>query len=171
MSASVGSRPKPPCTEAFLRGSAGRHRRHFRGTAPLAAELHPWLRAVTKDLAGGLYPARVIKRTGQSHRDIRHDLRLVDERRSACRAEASVSRFAAVTPASECFQRALYRKCRRWQRHDDRKGAPSALLAILAVTYADKSWFYVGRIAYFAAQAATLDLHFTPPAPRRPCLP
>src|SRR5215831_15954451 len=73
-------------------------------------------------------------------------------------------------PGSECLQCALHRKCRHWQRHDDRKGAPSALLAILAVTYADKSWFYVGRIAYFAAQAATLDLHFTPPAPRRPCL-
>src|SRR6516165_7633262 len=91
--------------------SAGRHRRHFRGTAPLAAELHPWLRAVTKDLARGLDPARVIKRTGHYHRDIRHDLRLVDERRSAYWAEASVSRFAAVTPASECLQCALYRKC------------------------------------------------------------
>src|SRR5262249_31610741 len=50
----LGSRPKPPCTEAFLRGSAGRYRWHFPGTAPLAAELHPWLCAVTKDLAGGL---------------------------------------------------------------------------------------------------------------------
>src|SRR6516164_4730644 len=129
--------------------------------------MYPWLCAVTKDLARRLDPARVIKRTGQYHRDIRHDLRLVDERRSACRAEASVSRFAAVTPASECFQRALYRKCRRWQRHDDRKGAPSALLTILAMTYADKSWFYVGRIAHFAAQAATLDLHFPLLLPER----
>src|SRR5215475_14095826 len=103
----LGLAPSRRGTEAFLRGSAGRYRRHFRGTAPLAAELHPWLGAVTKDLAGGLYPARVIKRTGQYHRDIRHHLRLVNERRSACRAEASVSRFAAVTPASECLQRAL----------------------------------------------------------------
>src|SRR5262249_18691967 len=30
------------------------------------------------------------------------------------------------------------------------------------MTYADKSWFYVGRITYLAAQTATLDLHFTP---------
>jgi hypothetical protein len=35
------------------------------------------------------------------------------------------------------------------------------------MTHADKGWFYVGRIAYFAAQAATLDLHFAPPAPER----
>src|SRR5262245_41778254 len=45
----LGSRPKPPCTEAFPRGSAGRYRRHFRGTAPLAAELHPWLCTVAKN--------------------------------------------------------------------------------------------------------------------------
>ena len=28
--------------------SVGRHRRHFRGTTPLAAELHPWLRAIAE---------------------------------------------------------------------------------------------------------------------------
>src|SRR5215467_15953610 len=60
---------------AHERGSSvGRHRRHFRGTAPLAAELHPWLRAIAEDLALRLDPARVIKRTGHDHRHVRHDL-------------------------------------------------------------------------------------------------
>src|SRR5215467_12601267 len=141
---------QPHCCSRTRQLSWGRRRRHFRGTAPLAAELHPWLRAIAEDLALRLDPARVIKRTGHDHRDLRHNLRLVDKRRSAFWAEAPVSRFAAVPSAGECLQRAPYRQCRRWQRHDDRKGGPSTLLAILAMTYSDKSQFCVGRVAYFA---------------------
>src|SRR5256885_16688870 len=88
--------------------TASRSARHFRKPLSVAAELYPWLGAVAEDLHRRLYPARVVERTGHDHRDVRHDLGLVEERRSAFRAEAPVCCFAAVAPTGECLQWALH---------------------------------------------------------------
>src|ERR1700751_943325 len=119
--------------------SGSRSARHFRKALSVAAELYPWLGAIAEDLHSRLPPARVVERAGHDHRDVRHHLGLVEERRSAFRAKASVGCFAAVTPTSERLQRALHIQCRRWQRHDNGKGRPGTFLAVLAVAHADKS--------------------------------
>src|SRR5438128_1421077 len=60
--------------------SSARREQHFRKALSLTAELHPWLSTVAKDLHRQFNPAHVVERSGQNHRDIRHDLGLVNER-------------------------------------------------------------------------------------------
>jgi hypothetical protein len=92
---------------------------HFRETLSVAAELHPRLGTLAEDLHIRLHPARVVERPGHNHRDVRHDLGIIDKRRSAFGAEAPEGCFAAVTATGERLQRALHIQCRRWQRYDD----------------------------------------------------
>jgi hypothetical protein len=83
---------------AFSRNGASRRR-----AAPMAARCRRRFRLQgLTQLASSSVPAIII---------------VTDNCRSACWAEASVGRFAAVTPAGECLQSALYRQCRRWQPH------------------------------------------------------
>src|SRR6516162_11653661 len=133
--------------------------RHFREALPLAAEADPRLRAVAEDLHPRLDPARIIERPGHDHRDVRHDLGLVDQRRSALRTESAVGCLAAVAPTRERLQRAMHAQRRRRESNHDGKGSPGTLLAVLAVADADEGRFGVGRIAYLTAQATTFDLH------------
>src|SRR5262249_40722552 len=142
-------------------------RRHLREALALAAEAHPGLRAVAVDLHRWFYPARVVERPRSDDCDTRQGVRLGKNLRSAFRAKTPVHRFAAVAETAKCLERALHGQRRCWNCQDDVERSPRFFLTVLTMAHADKSRFRVGRIAYFAAQASTLDFHIALPVPNQ----
>src|SRR5579885_1904836 len=131
------------------RGAPASFRRdRFREPRPLAAELHPALRAIAVNLNRRLHPARIVERAGADDAHARQHLALVDHRRSAFRAEAPVDRLAAVAATVEGLERSgnPQRLTQKRDRHPKRRAA--ALLAVSAMTDANEDRLRLGRITH-----------------------